>query len=63
MNGASDQNGDKMCATYRCECVFSEKKGPNNPSRTHSTPHTDLNYVKARRRTYQNCYSDSLHIQ
>jgi hypothetical protein len=20
------KNGDKFCATYRCECVFSEKK-------------------------------------
>jgi hypothetical protein len=34
--------------------VCSQKqKWPNNPSRTHSTPHTNLNYVQARRKTRQ----------
>ena len=53
----------KLCATYRCECVLSEIKWPNNPSHTHSTPHTNLNYVNARRKMRQNCYSDSIHVQ
>jgi hypothetical protein len=35
----------RMCVTYFCEVTVSENSGPNNPSGTRITPHTNLNII------------------